>query len=55
METTAVPAVLIALALAMTVGALRCLADHLLASALFYAIAAAALAGVAGKLALEAI
>jgi len=55
MTGVAVPAVLLAMSLAGAVAALRCLAEHLLASALIYSIAAAALAVIAGKLALDAI
>jgi hypothetical protein len=53
--TTVAPAVLLALALGLIVGALRCLADRLLMSALLYAAAAATAAGIAGKIALDAL
>jgi hypothetical protein len=53
--TTLVPAVLLAVAFGLIVGALRCLADRLLMSALLYAVGAAAAAGVAGKIALDAL
>jgi hypothetical protein len=51
----AVAAALLVVSLVAVVTALSCLADHLLPSAAIYAISAAALAGVAGKLALDAI
>jgi hypothetical protein len=54
-DSVIVPAVLLAVSLAGALESLRCLADHLLASALIYALAAAALAAVAGKIALDAI
>lgn len=54
-DTVVVPAVLLALATAGALESLRCLAEHLLASALIYAVGAAALAVVAGKVALDAI
>jgi hypothetical protein len=54
-DSVVVPAVLLALATGAVLEALRCLAEHLLASALIYAVGAAALAAVAGKLALDAI
>lgn len=49
------PAVLLTLSLAGIIGALHCLADHLLVSALIYAVAAAALAGVAAKVVVDSI
>jgi hypothetical protein len=51
----AVPAGLLLVALGMAIGALRCLADRLLFSALLYSLAAAVAAAVAGKLALDAL
>jgi hypothetical protein len=54
-DSVLVPAVLLALSMGGIVEALHCLADHLLASALIYAVGAAALAVVAGKVALDAI
>jgi hypothetical protein len=51
----AVAAALLGLSLAAVIQALSCLADHLLPSAAIYALGAATLAGVAGKLALDAI
>jgi hypothetical protein len=54
-DSVVLPAVLLALALAGAVESLRCLAEHLLASALIYALIASALAGAAGKVALDAI
>jgi hypothetical protein len=53
MEDAALPSVLVLVALGTALGALRCLADHLLVSALFYCLAAAAAAGSAAKLALD--
>jgi hypothetical protein len=50
-----VPAGLLALALGSSVGALRCLAEHLLISAAIYAVAAAGLAAAAAKVTLDAI
>ena len=50
-----VAGLLLALSLAGAVEALRCLAEHLLASAFVYSLAAAVLAVVAGKVALDAI
>ena len=50
-----VAGLLLALSLAGAIEALRCLAEHLLASALIYTVGAAALAVVAGKVALDAI
>lgn len=44
---------LLVLSLGAIVESLRCLAEHLLASALIYAVAAAGLAAVAGKVALD--
>ena len=55
MREGALPAVLLLVAFAMAIGALRCLADRLLISALFYCVAAAVAAGVAGKIALDAL
>jgi hypothetical protein len=55
MEEAAYPAVLLLVALGMAIGALRCLADQLLVSALFYCLAAAAAAGAAAKMALDAL
>jgi hypothetical protein len=55
MHGAAVPALLLALSLAGAVGALRCLAEHLLGSALAYALAAAALAAVAAKVVADSI
>lgn len=55
MDEAALPAVLLLVAMGMAVGALRCLADQLLASALLYCLAAAASAGVAAKIALDAL
>jgi hypothetical protein len=46
---TVLPGVLLALSLASAVYALHCLAEHLLATTLVYAVAAAALAAVAAK------
>ena len=54
-DSVILPALLLALSLGGLVEGLHCLAEHLLASALIYAIGAAALAGVAGKVALDAI
>jgi len=54
-DSVVVPAVLLALSLGGIVESLHCLADHLLASALIYAIGAAGLAVVAAKVALDAI
>ena len=51
----AVAAAVLVVALAAVIEALSCLADHLLPSATIYAVGAAALAGVAAKLALDAI
>lgn len=48
------PAGLLLLAGASAIGALRCLADRLLASALVYSIAAAGLVVVAAKSAIDA-
>jgi hypothetical protein len=45
----------LALALASVVGALRCLADHLLPSAAIYTLAAVMLVYVATRVALEAL
>jgi hypothetical protein len=53
MDTVALPAGLIALALGGVLWSLRCLADHLLASALIYAATGAGLAAVAAKLTLD--
>ena len=55
MSDGVVVALLLALATAGAVEALRCLAEHLLASALIYAVAAGGLAAIAGKVALDAI
>jgi hypothetical protein len=49
------PALLVAIALASAFGSLRCLADHLLASAAIYALAAAGLAAGAAKILLDAL
>ena len=49
------PAGLLLLAGASVVGALRCLADHLLASALIYSLAAAGLLAAAAKTAADAL
>src|SRR5437763_8167313 len=54
-DSVILPAVLLAVALAAAVESLRCLSEHLLASAFVYALAAAALAAWAGKVALDAI
>ena len=54
-DSVILPAVLLALATGAALEALRCLAEHLLASALIYAVGAAALAVWAGKVALDAI
>jgi len=54
-DSLVMPGVLLALSLAGVVESLKCLADHLLASALIYAIGSASLAIVAGKVALDAI
>ena len=54
-DTVLLPAVLLAVATAGALEALRCLAEHLLASALIYALGAAALTVVAGKVALDAL
>jgi hypothetical protein len=51
----ALPAVLLALALACALGALRCLADRLLVSAAIYSVLGAGLAAAAGKAALDAV
>jgi hypothetical protein len=51
----ALAAVLMVLALGAIAGALRCLADKLLASAAIYTTLAAGLAVAAGKAALDAI
>ena len=48
-------ALLLVLALGAIVESLRCLAEHLLASALIYALVAAAMAAVAGKVALDTL
>jgi hypothetical protein len=55
MDDPAVPAVLLGVSLGTAIGALRCLADHLLVSALLYALASASAAVVAGKIALDAL
>jgi hypothetical protein len=55
MSAGALAAVLLALALAAALGALRCLADKLLASAAIYAVLGVALAAAAGKAALDAL
>jgi hypothetical protein len=51
----ALPAVLLVFALASAIGALRCLADRLLASAAIYTALGAGLAVAAAKVALDAI
>ena len=51
----ALPGLLIALALASAIGALRCLADKLLLSAAIYTTAGIALAIAAGKAALDSL
>ncbi|MFL5895888.1 MAG: hypothetical protein ACJ76Z_12355 [Thermoleophilaceae bacterium] len=51
----ALPALLTVIALASVVESLRCLAEHLLASALIYALVAAAFAAAAGKVALDTL
>jgi hypothetical protein len=55
MNAAAAPAVLLALALGSVLGALRCLSERLLVSAAIYSLLGAALAAVAGKVALDAI
>ena len=55
MREGVLPAVLLLVAFGMALGALRCLADRLLVSASLYCLAAAAAAGVAGKIALDAL
>jgi hypothetical protein len=55
MNAAAAPAVLLVLALGSVVGALRCLAERLLVSAAIYSLLGAALAVVAGKIALDAL
>jgi hypothetical protein len=55
MHGVAVPGVLLAVALFSAIESLRCLAEHLLVSATIYALGAATLAVVAGKLALDVV
>jgi hypothetical protein len=55
MSSAVLAAILVVLALAGVVEALRCLADHLLVSALIYAVIGAGLAALAGKAAIDAI
>jgi hypothetical protein len=55
MSSTAALPVLLVLALAAALGALRCLADRLLVSATIYSLLGAALAVAAGKAALDAL
>jgi len=54
-DSMVLPIVLMALSLAGAIEALRCLADHLLASALMYTAVALGLAVVAAKAALDAV
>jgi hypothetical protein len=54
-DSVILPAVLLAVAFAAVVESLRCLSEQLLLSAFVYAVAAAALAVWAGKVALDAI
>ena len=51
----ALAAGLLLLSLGSAIGALRCLADKLLVSAAIYTVLGAALAGAAGKAALDAL
>lgn len=53
-DSAVLPAVLLALALGSTFGALRCLADQLLASAAIYTACSVGLALAAGRAALDA-
>ncbi|MEA2424441.1 MAG: hypothetical protein QOH13_851 [Thermoleophilaceae bacterium] len=55
MSDAALAGGLLVLALASALGALRCLADRLLASAAIYTVLGAALAAAAGKAALDAL
>ena len=54
-EPAAIATACVVLALASIVGALRCLADRLLASAAIYTLMAVALAGGAAKAAIDAL
>ena len=54
-DGAALATVLLVLALASAIGALRCLADKLLASAAIYALIGVALAAAAGKAAFDAL
>jgi hypothetical protein len=55
MNAAAAPAMLLVLALGAVLGALHCLAERLLVSAAIYSLLGAALAAVAGKVALDAL
>ena len=54
-EAAAILTACIVLALASVIGALRCLADHLLISAAIYTLLAVALFGGAAKAAMDAL
>ena len=54
-QTTAIATGCLVFALASVFGALRCLADHLLASAAIYTAVAVGLIGAAAKVALDSL
>jgi hypothetical protein len=54
-QTAAIATGCVVLALGSVIGALRCLADHLLGSAVIYTLIAAALIGEATKAAINAL
>jgi hypothetical protein len=54
-EAAAIVTACLVLALGCTIGALRCLADHLLASAWLYMVAAVALIGGAARAAMHSL